>query len=649
MIAANASVALELPLSIFDVPELVELIVQYLSSQDIVHCMATSKAFAYQFEPLLWRNVVLKGSRPAPQSLTCNRHRIRSLSVYRNDYLNLCTISQGLPDPIPLIGSGSAPGPQSCRLINNLPVTNVNTFYRLRTLYIENSWPALGCGWEQTVVDVDSSLRILLQAPNLTHVTIPGRCLDHRHATVHARKLLYAIAHRLPRVQHLGIEADNVEPEIGLELLRICFNHPQLVELHCEFEIGAKYSASHFYSAQLCYDPRFDSFLLALENDNKERTATGKPPAGSRIKTLVLPRVYNGYPVTFLCTLLRSHLPNLEGFHVPRIDGPRQISYVDSVKDAIAQGCPKLQRIRCSWYDLFAVFYGDKNTRDAIHGVIEGCKEWGLKSFHTRRLVDPRDNESQSVMATLLTYQSKTLEDVELVDCEEVRHRDLVNLFHKCKNLKRVNIEANELGAVAISFNDVISAEWACRDLRELQLVLSRPCFDLDGGYSEPANASESGRKDDNSDNQYDDDDDYYDRYDAWMRGMAKKVYGQIGRLVKLETLSLGGHGCEKPLSPMQDFEYDLTLKHGWLAELAGLKDLRHFGMDTNFWSRMGQAEVEFMDTHWPKLERITFGYNVLELITKKPHWQWLQKKRPQLKYDKSIPQRTLYSASHGI
>ncbi|KAI7825970.1 hypothetical protein BC939DRAFT_475928 [Gamsiella multidivaricata] len=53
----------------------------------------------------------------------------------------------------------------------------------------------------------------------------------------------------------------------------------------------------------------------------------------------------------------------------------------------------------------------------------------------------------------------------------------------------------------------------------------------------------------------------------------------------------------------------DLTLfKQGCLEELTELEKLRHLHIQTDFWSRMGQAEVEFMEAQWPMLGEITFG-----------------------------------------
>jgi hypothetical protein len=118
----------------------------------------------------------------------------------------------------------------------------------------------------------------------------------------------------------------------------------------------------------------------------------------------------------------------------------------------------------------------------------------------------------------------------------------------------------------------------------------------------------------------------------------APRVYAQIGRLIKLEELSLSCYKSEFQSAPEEAFSKDLTLEHGWLAEFAGLKKLRHFQMDTDFWSSMGQMEVEFMDANWPKLESIGIACDDLEDdVFSLPHWQWLSERRPYLFYTKMV------------
>jgi len=95
---ANTSMAATPRPSIFNVPELVGLVAQYLSNHDVAQCMTTCKAWTPFFEPYIWRHIKLNSSYPTPQALALNRHRIRSLSVASDDFANLRTLASDLPD-----------------------------------------------------------------------------------------------------------------------------------------------------------------------------------------------------------------------------------------------------------------------------------------------------------------------------------------------------------------------------------------------------------------------------------------------------------------------------------------------------------------------------------------------------------------------
>jgi hypothetical protein len=214
---------------------------------------------------------------------------------------------------------------------------------------------------------------------------------------------------------------------------------------------------------------------------------------------------------------------------------------------------------------------------------------------------------------------------VELVNCRKVRSEELGELL-SFKNLKRVKIQQSSSDGAAIEFQHV---EFGCRDLKELQLTLHRP--DIDPLH-------DSFGSDDDDDDDEKDDDRLYDRFNSWEARKAEEAYAQIGSLSKLESLSLNGDTVvDGPKG--QSHNNDLTLEHGWLQKLEGLKELKHFHMATDFWHEMGQAEVEFMDAQWPKLESIEFSCQDLEEIVVKPHWRWLKERRPHLEYRPSNSQ----------
>ncbi|KAF9362847.1 hypothetical protein BGX34_005387 [Mortierella sp. NVP85] len=597
--------------SLFDVPELVGIIAQYLSSHDIAQCMVTSKAWAHLFEPFLWREVVLGAFRPTPRTLERNRHRIRCLHVHRNFHTVLPTLAADLPSIESFSGSDDLgpPTPEPSCVFPNL---------RSISLYSE----ALLTSTEQRRACFDYIVRILNQSPGLTAISLPEGFLeqprnDQEHPYNHIQCFLYTLANRLPCVQELDVQLAKVQPDHGLEFLRVCFNHPQLVDLHCNFQIENRDHPSIKDTQQL------EAFLKSLEDDKKAREASGRPAVGTRIKELLLPQF--SYPLNFLCTLLKSHLPNLERFDIPDIqdDGT---SYRDSLREAIAHGCPKLQHILCSNFNE-----DEEKIHEIFNGIIDGCRGGqGIKSLYCEQFADVTDdNDSRLIMETLLDGHAETLEDVELGDCQSVRRSDLVNLFSKCKNLKRVRIESGGWERAVMKFQDVVSRAWVCHDLRELQLTFGRPTIDQqeeDMDLDETSKSDLAIADDGESRNRLG-----RQRFETWVRRIAKDAYGQIGRLSRLEELCIGYDECEEPEG---NYEYDLTLEHGWLGELAGLKELKHFHMAVDFWTRMGQPEVEFMDAQWPKLDTITFQNSLLKILVMEPHWQWLQEKRPYLQYE---------------
>ncbi|KAI8351908.1 hypothetical protein B0O80DRAFT_104509 [Mortierella sp. GBAus27b] len=566
----------------FDIPELAELIAQYLPNHDIVQCMAISKTVAQQLEPSLWRHVALKWSLPAPPTLARNRHQIRSLYIFVSWY------DDGLLDVVSCRSSNDLTPVQTSSYethhsIDSPQITGCTGFHQLQSIHIDVSERHLE--ENQILPVVDQTLQILQQCPTLTSITLPGSFLN----TMQTPTFLDTLEHRLPHLQQLVLDGDLVVYDTGLRFFSVCFNHPQLIDLRCGFSI-------HFGSPE---HAALSDSLLEIINDSKKKSIPDKQPTMSRIKTLILPSFYPGYAPDFLCTLLKDHLPNIERFRFGSILEDHNMELVDAFRDAVAQGCSKLQHAE------FHCRHDDKNLEEATKGVTLGCKEWGLKSF--RRVGFRFGFRKTSGMETLLNHHSSTLEEVELDDCILAASHVLARLFHECRNLRKVKIELvpNDIGS-ALDYEDMVSKEWICCDLKELHILLNR--------------RSSCSRGDDRSSKGS------YSEVDLQRRELVKKALGQIGRLSKLETLCLGIY---------QNFEEhkDFTLDHGGLLELAGLKKLRHFGLVEDRRLGMRQPEVEFMDSQWPQLEKVTFYGVFVSGAGSEPHWQWLRERQPRLEY----------------
>jgi len=197
---------------------------------------------------------------------------------------------------------------------------------------------------------------------------------------------------------------------------------------------------------------------------------------------------------------------------------------------------------------------------------------------------------------------------------------------------------------MAIEFADIGKDEWVCLDLRQLGLILNRftPPERTLGGiiWAEPASAEEDLYSIFSYDGDSEEEEEVWhvqelvpvvDVSASLRAAAAKRVYTQIGRLEKLEVLALdidrnGNTGAKE-----QDYAWDLTLSKGWLRELAGLKNLKSLILHADFWSNMGQAEVEFIDEHWSSLREISLERRASSWPTQ-AHWLWLRKRRPYLR-----------------
>jgi len=80
------------------------------------------------------------------------------------------------------------------------------------------------------------------------------------------------------------------------------------------------------------WDPQLEMFLKSLENTYKKQGHSGKL-LGSHIKYLRLPNVDYGYPTSFLASLFRCHVPQLERFYIPKAQ-----DIGDRLGEAIAEG-----------------------------------------------------------------------------------------------------------------------------------------------------------------------------------------------------------------------------------------------------------------------------------------------------------------------
>ncbi|KAF9347088.1 hypothetical protein BGX26_001401, partial [Mortierella sp. AD094] len=406
--------------------------------------------------------------------------------------------------------------------------------------------------------------QILDNSRSLTRLELPASTLSWDFTQV--QQLSDLIANNLPRLEQLSFIGSHTPLALKhiLPVLRASFHHPQLKEIEYDCKIAWSDYFEEIEDSEL--ESQLNSLLETGNTIDEGSQGTIVMPG---LRSLVLPDCARGYPPSFLIALLSSHVPNLERLGAFSIRGRNDIS--TELEKAIATGCPKLQHILSPTYNF--IFYEMTSIRAMHRACSNGL---GLKSFYSRMFSNENNFENgQSMIETFVEHNSETLEVFDIPYSYAVKSKHLQSILSSCKNLKRYCGYNNKDGHVAFAFKDIVSKEWVCLGLKELCIQLNRREHDLPLPRRTDEEEEYEGYKPTQQESEE-------------MSRTAKDVYAQIGRLSKLEGLAIGcdTDGAWEGID--EAFEQDLTLENGWLKELAGFKELKHFQIMTDFWSFNG-------------------------------------------------------------
>ncbi|KAF9947046.1 hypothetical protein BGZ72_010910 [Mortierella alpina] len=416
--------------------------------------------------------------------------------------------------------------------------------------------------------------------PRLTYLNLPFDFFEIDGASAAVSKLRH--------LQYLQVHPSNCDPSMStiqkpFLLLQSCLALPELTELRFVRDV------------QMSWDDE-DSTTVARKLAAIIHEATlarfSRNPAAKRIKSLQLPTNLSGIWNPLPLILLKSKLVDLETCVIPwfRPDvTPREIQWV------VREHCPNLKNLVCPPF-----FEEGQEDGQAARAFIRGCR--GLRSFFSYYFFDGPDHAPRMMLSELVKHHHTTLEVLDLIEPHELFSRDLQRVLSQCKHLKRFSvIGTDDMASMSgIAFRDISSSDWVCTELRELCVTLNR-CRsrgDAFGGLGE---------------------EEQQDDPRVWLAASTtKRVYQQIGRLGKLEVLEIDIDRTPRTKAKEHDYVWDLTLSKGYLNEMVGLKNLKSLRLRADFWSEMGQAEVEFMHEHWPLLNEIIFDSdNLLNLRPK--------------------------------
>ncbi|KAF9361559.1 hypothetical protein BGX34_007068 [Mortierella sp. NVP85] len=240
--------------------------------------------------------------------------------------------------------------------------------------------------------------------------------------------------------------------------------------------------------------------------------------------------------------------------------------------------CPRMEKLGLGWVNqestmqyLFRTLQENKLVK-LRHVSILGFHHEHFQDLFAKALahvecgmesLEFRSNPTKSVIQSLLQYHSHSLTKLRL-ECYSILFCTLSELLTGLPNL-RVFRAGVSIGR--FSEGEIPDKDWECIGLRNLQLQLC--------GYG----------SDDMS-------------HPGWKGSRTKiqldYVFSKVAKLENLQVLSMGGQ------------VKDLYLKkHGYLTQLADLKELQVFDLGTTWNNKFGKREALWMIENWPKLMQV--------------------------------------------
>ncbi|KAF9572405.1 hypothetical protein EC968_009979 [Mortierella alpina] len=559
--------------TVLSTPELILLVSDHLTPYDLAQCNLVCKDWLHQFEPILWTNFCLKehqdgwlSDASSKAALTRNLPRIKTIECSDADATLLEILTHG----------STSEFSAHCANLKRLAFWGIDCEHFDRNLHCL-----------ATLLDLNH---------RLTHLELPFESLE----CYGEPSTIAASISKLENLEELHImSTDPCEDNRAmLSLLQACLPLPKLTDLFLELDL-------------IWSDGAQD--LLELKTIIKEASIArfSRNASAPKIKTLRFPSSSSGYSNPLPLLLLESNLLDLQACEIPWFDedtDPMEITEV------VRKHCPNLKRVACH------ALSDDDDDGKAVCAFIRGCS--GLQIFNSFYFCDENDDvEPRGIVSTLVSQHSDTLEVFKIEMCHRVYSRDLQDILSRCKRLRRfwVTNTRNTNDYIGIESTDIWRGDWVCMDLRELRFTLNRFPLTTEAVLELEEQVREAM-----------DDNDKESPTQRLLASASKRVYTQIGRLEKLEVLTLDITEGLDTNAVEGDYASDLTLSKGWLGELAGLKNLKVLDLQADLWSKMGQAEVEFISENWPSLTVISL-HGCLQLNAQSP-WLWLLMRRPNLR-----------------
>jgi hypothetical protein len=583
-------------ISIFDIPIITDLLAQYLTKQDCASCSLVSKAFHFQFQPHLWREISIRPVKaalvrqPSKEALLANKHLIRKLSIF----------DQPITGATQSTGTFALPG----------QTTTTSALYEPHSRFAHHvTPPPFSCTKSalQMKQDDDDNVRSLLRLVE-QNVRLQTWFID-----------LFGM-----------LDTSNT----WMRFFKVLERHPSLTSLYLhgqEFHHGV-------------YKALFQSLPMTLEKlvirtviYNKVTPIHFSIPPGRgfyrRLRSVHLRMCMKGSETSTLFPFLRL-CPKLEELTVPLVDGSAMPRLIALVGDAAL--FPSLRGLYMS-----CQFQLRDTDLSRLVGVMKGrIKDYAMEGRCAQ-------DSARQFCANLTTHWAGTLESLVFGADTVVSSSEIQTIATTCGGLKRLCIasrggeyeadrmvvpEDNVSGWKAIftvdnrEQNTTLSTiaemkavattkttQWICLGLEELQLTILDDRWIVEEG--------DQGNDTENSNHSHSLAPSGSPHTTTSQQRRAKdgirRVYQQLGQLTRLKTLTLSWysslHRREQPSSASATstpspslparHKFDMSLESG-LQYMDRLKELHELNVRGISCLNIGQKEVEWMTQNWPKLRR---------------------------------------------
>ncbi|KAG0255227.1 hypothetical protein BGZ95_005819, partial [Linnemannia exigua] len=289
--------------------------------------------------------------------------------------------------------------------------------------------------------------------------------------------------------------------------------------------------------------------------------------------------------------------PLIERLKVPTVSASR-CSELESLAKSISDRCPHLRYLSSR----------QNSDGDLVIWLMQAIKSQQLEKVEIRNMDYIWSGE---VTRHAFSNHSGSLREIDFQYSTRVSGKDLQAILEVCEGLEVFKSRSDySLYDAVLNLSDAISAPWASKKLRHLEIFIGIPKMDSRDPYYQrlaPVILSE---------------------YEIQLFENLEKFYRQIASLVELEYLDLRAvyydkdSGIELELSRLDSkantFPGMLNLydtekgSPGYLDLLTGLVKLRELRgsvcvstNETKF--TVGEREEEWFLTHWPSLERVEF------------------------------------------